>query len=256
MRDNPSDHHLTDPPPAPEPGPRATLPPYPAAPAGLPPPQPPWLRRRTGIAIAAAALLVLGGAGVSAYLMLTDQPESPLGAGPTSSADPSPSNQELTADEIYHTSPWPYDDTLPNGNTIRGELELIDTYDHPDCASAARSDPARQALDGCTQRLEAAYRGTLDGQVVSEQVLVFTDATAAAAFQAQFAETYPGEVVSFEDPENIQPDAAYTGGWTQVVGRYVVLSVTFGRTDTNLQQGGNDTAARQQETIEYLSTRR
>lgn len=255
MTDNLPERHLPNPPPAQA---ASSMPPlYPAAPAGLPPLQPPRRRRRPAVIaiLAAAALLVVGGASVTAYLMRGDQQQAPPGAGPAGSADPSPSNQELSAEQIYDTSPWPYDDTFDNGNSISGQLELLETYDHPDCVSAAQTDPARQALRTCAQRLEAAYRGTLDGHVISEQVLVFADEVAAEAFLAEFGDTYPGEVISFQDPENIQAEATYTGGWIEAVGRYVVLSVMFSRTDTDLQQGGNDTAARQQETIEFLSAR-
>ena len=210
----------------------------------------------------AAFVLVGGGAATVAFLIASNSDDAPSSAGPTASPGPSQANPSppaagaLTAGEIYHTSPWEYDVTFGNGNQIRGSLELIETYDHSDCPSAGATALERQALSECTGRLEAAFHGTLEGtMVVSEQVLTFANEAAAASFREAFGDTYAADVLSFQDPENIQAAAAFTTSWTDGTGRYLVLTVFFSRTeDVELQQGGDDVAARNRETVDYLAT--
>jgi hypothetical protein len=250
---------------------RAGVPPPPAPQLPLPPPRPgppihPVRRSRTAAIVAAATVafvVVAGATGTATYLLASNPDEEAADAGAAaplpspaplpSSASPSPPAAELTAAELYHTSPWPYDITFDNGNRIQGELELIDSYDHPDCRSAARTEAAELALVACTHRVEAAYRGTVEGSVVSEQVLIFTDADVAARFRGQFEELHAGEIISFQDPGEIQAVGSTIGWVDDAVDRYVILGMVFG--PELPQQSVDDLAARNEETVDYLRTR-
>lgn len=204
------------------------------------------------VAVVAAFVVVAGGAGTAAYLLASNRGDD----SPSDGSTASPAAGVPTAEEIYDTSPWAYDITFDNGNHIQGELELIETYEHPDCASGGVTPVLRQALSECTGRVEAAFHGTLTGtMVVSEQVLMFADDDVAASFMEQFGDVYATEALLFQDPENIQAVAAFTNSWADGVGKYVVYTVFFSRTeDVDLQQGANDVAARNRETLNYLTT--
>jgi hypothetical protein len=228
-------------------------------------PQPPGHVSRRGktIAIVAAivvAFAVVAGGLTAAFLVGSNRDNGSASAGafrsPAASQAGPTLDAALTAEEIYHTSPWEYDVTFDNGNHIQGSLELIETTNHPDCAAGGATALERQALTECTGRVEAAFHGTLKGtMVVSEQVLMFSDEAAAASFREVFGEAYAAEVLSFQDPEDIQASAAFTSSWTDGSGRFLVLTVFFSRTeDVELQQGGDDVAARNRETVDYLAT--
>jgi hypothetical protein len=204
------------------------------------------------VAVAAAFVVVAGVAGTVAYLVTSDRG----GSSPsTSSAVPASASpvSELTAGELYDTSPWIYDITFDNGNRIQGELELLETHDHPECPNAGLTTEVVAALVECTHRVEAAYRGTVDGMVIGEQVLVFANDAAAESFLEQFEEVYAADLLPFRPPSGVRVDFAWTVSWADGVDRYVVLTAVFGR--ESHQQGADDVAARNRETVQYLTTR-
>lgn len=170
------------------------------------------------------------------------------------SSDPNASEELFHPDELFSAQTWTYE-IISGSDTMEGELRLIDVYQHSDCVSAGLTETARLALTSCIGRTEAAYRGTLDGVGVTQQILQFTDYDAASAFVETFGNVYLGEVLAFSDPGgftsgNYEYAESRIGG----AGSFVVatLMVSVSGADDVVAQAQDDAHARQAESENYF----
>ena len=157
-------------------------------------------------------------------------------------------------DELYSSPVLSYRIELES-RTLEGELTRIDVYEHADCASAGLTTTARLALASCVDRTEAAYRGTLDGVGVTQQVLQFTDYDAANTFIETYGDTYLGEVLEFSDPGGFTSGAfGYSDTRIGGAGVFVVVTLLVSVSDSDdvVQQAKDDAHALHAEASTYF----
>lgn len=161
------------------------------------------------------------------------------------------SAEPLTATELYSEDSYTFRIELAE-RVIEGELHLIEAFDHPDCA-AARTEAAERVLVGCGSRIEAAYTGADEGLRVSQQVLMFEDEADAQAFGSLIEDQFAAEVLSFEDPGDID-GSGYAASRSGVEGQYVVVTLVVSDSgdEAAITVAEEHAHARHAESLSYL----